>query len=258
MLKEGENKGEYVRKVYEETRQFTEKLLRENEDLRKTMALILGEKKQVEVQLAGIRAEYERHREDRFRLQQQLAAIEEKNQRFYKEYEEIQQQNSNLANLYVASYRLHGTLDRHEVLTTIEEIVINLVGSEELGIFVRDPKTTALSLVASHGIDAAGFQRIPLGSGIIGHVAEAGEIYVTGEQDGLDRTTGEANLSACVPLKVNGKTIGAIAIFRLLTQKTGFEELDRELFNLLATHAATALYCAGIYALSTAEVGAPA
>lgn len=258
MQSDGENQGEYVRKVYEETRQFTEKLLCENEELRKTMALLLSEKKQLAVQLAGIRAEHERHREDRLRLQQQLAAIEEQSRRFSQEYLEIQQQNSNLANLYVASYRLHGTLDRQEVLATIQEIIINLIGSEELGIFVSDPKTPALSLVASHGIETTGLQRIPLGSGVIGHVAKTGEIYVTGEQDGLDRAPGEANLTACVPLKVNGKVIGAVAIFRLLTQKAGFEELDRELFNLLATHAATALYCTGIYAIFTAEAGASA
>ncbi len=174
MLENREGQGEYIRKVYEETRQFTEKLFRDNEKLCKMVAALHSEKKQLEGQLAGIRAEHERHREERFRLQQQLAAIEEKNQRFSQEYLEIQQQNSNLANLYVASYRLHGTLDRQEVLSTIQEIVINLIGSEELGIFLWDPKTSALSLVASHGIDTAGFQQIPWGSGIIGRVAQTG------------------------------------------------------------------------------------
>jgi GAF domain-containing protein len=40
---------------------------------------------------------------------------------------------------------------------------------------------------------------------------------------------------------------GAIAIFRLLPQKVGLEEVDRELFELLATHAATALYCTQLH-----------
>jgi hypothetical protein len=41
---------------------------------------------------------------------------------------------------------------------------------------------------------------------------------------------------------------GAIALFRLLPQKSGIEAVDRELFELLATHAATALHCARLHA----------
>ena len=45
-------------------------------------------------------------------------------------YAEVEQQNSNLANLYVASYRLHGTLDREEVIAAIQEIIANLGNSK--------------------------------------------------------------------------------------------------------------------------------
>ena len=56
---------------------------------------------------------------------------------------EIEQQSSNLANLYVASYRLHGSVERSEVLQVIQEIIINLIGSEELGIYELDEKLLA-------------------------------------------------------------------------------------------------------------------
>jgi hypothetical protein len=49
-------------------------------------------------------------------------------------------------------------------------------------------------------------------------------------------------------LVLDGKVTGAIAIYRLLPQKAGVEELDRELFDLLANHAATALYCTALHA----------
>ncbi len=52
----------------------------------------------------------------------------------------------------------------------------------------------------------------------------------------------EKDLTACIPLKVDGKVTGALALFRLLPQKQGFEAVDHELFDLLATHAATALH----------------
>jgi hypothetical protein len=40
---------------------------------------------------------------------------------------------------------------------------------------------------------------------------------------------------------------GAIALFRLLPQKPALEDVDHELFELLATHAATALYCTRLH-----------
>ena len=46
---------------------------------------------------------------------------------------------------------------------------------------------------------------------------------------------------ACIPLMMEGKTIGAIVIYKLLVQKNGFTNLDHELLDLLATQAVTAL-----------------
>ena len=47
-----------------------------------------------------------------------------------------------------------------------------------------------------------------------------------------------------------------IAIFGLLPQKGGIEDLDRELFDLLATQAAFALYCTGLHAKVALDPGA--
>jgi hypothetical protein len=50
-------------------------------------------------------------------------------------------------------------------------------------------------------------------------------------------------LRALVPLILEKKLSGAIAIFSLLPQKFDIiDELDLELFNLFATHASVALY----------------
>src|SRR6185295_2122768 len=118
------------------------------------------------------------HQSQAVELQDQLAHIEEENQRFSEKYVEVEQHNANLANLYVASYRLHSTLKRQEVLETIQEIIINLIGSEELGIFELEPGRKALDLVSSFGIEAKRYGGIPLGSGLIGKVALTGETYL--------------------------------------------------------------------------------
>ena len=54
-------------------------------------------------------------------------------------------------------------------------------------------------------------------------------------------------LVACIPLKLDNDVTGLIAIFSLLPHKPGLEALDHELFDLLATHAATALYCTSLH-----------
>ena len=116
-------------------------------------------------------------------LESHLKEIEEAGRRFTDEYLHVQQQNANLANLYVASYRLHGTVERGEVVLAIQEIVANLIGSEELAIFEREPGSAELSLVASFGVDEAPLRRIAVGAGLIGRAAATGEVYIRGEGD---------------------------------------------------------------------------
>jgi hypothetical protein len=72
-----------------------------------------------------------------------------------------------LASLYVASYRLHATLDRGEALSIVQDIICNLIGSEEIAIFEADDSGAGLSLVASSGSSPA-LPPVPLGRGVIG------------------------------------------------------------------------------------------
>ena len=176
------------------------------------------------------------------RLSKLVAELDDRNREFTNRYVEIEQQNTNLANLYVASYQLNGTLERDRVVAAIQEIVINLIGSEELGIWQIDEDLDSLALIGSFGINAREWAGVPLGSGIVGHVACSGERYTVTESDA--RPFGrEEHLTACIPLKLDDKVIGVIGIFRLLQQKQGLEPVDFELFDLLCSHAATALYC---------------
>ncbi|HUR82515.1 MAG TPA: GAF domain-containing protein [Thermoanaerobaculia bacterium] len=176
------------------------------------------------------------------RLRERLSEVEEQSRDFAARYVEVEQQNTNLANLYVASYQLHGTLVRDRVLTAIKEIVINLVGSEELAIW--ELIDGSLVLLDSFGIDDEPWRRVPLdaSSGMIGLCSVTGQRFVAGETEILPSGR-ERTLSACIPLKLDDLVVGAIGVFRLLPQKAGFEPIDLELFDLLASHAASALYC---------------
>jgi hypothetical protein len=267
----GERTG-YVLKAGEGNRRYAQDLLSENERLRFLVAsldnerlslvekvadfdrllqerdslgaVVLGlgeEKRRLELELLRVRDEQARQARDRDDLRQQLADIEHQNRRFSREYVEVEKRNDNLMDLYVASYRLHATVDRREVLGTIQEIVANLVGCEEQAVF--EVEDGVLRLVASVGIDPAAYGEIPLGEGAIGRAALEGKTYVSGPEPAHE----DGGLTACIPLKLDDRVTGAIALFRLLPQKPAFEEVDHEIFELLATHAATALYCTRLH-----------
>lgn len=248
MKRDGERRAGYVQKVHEQTWRFAQELLAENEKLRALAASLRSEKLRLEEELLAARQAMAHREQERTRLERQLAEIEADGHRLYDRYAELEQQNWNLLNLYVASHRLHGTLDRQEVLATVQEIITNLVGSEEMGVFELDRQQATLRLLASVGTAAERLRSIPLGSGTIGRVALTGEPYLAAEAGGAGGSAGESDLTACIPLKVDGRVTGTIAVFRLLEQKAGLEAVDRELLDLLGSHAGMALYCTALHA----------
>ena len=119
--------GAYVRKVQEDTQSFAQGLIGEVERLRVRVAALESEK----ATLAAPGREIEAMMRVNDALRARIEGIKAETQAYSSRYAALEQQNSNLANLYVASYRLHGTLDRSEVIAAIREIIANLVGSEE-------------------------------------------------------------------------------------------------------------------------------
>ena len=182
-------------------------------------------------------------------MKERFRKVEEENKDFAQKYVEVEEENNNLANLYVASYQLHSTLDYGEVLKVVLEIVINLIGAEKFSIMQIDEKANELVAVASEGINTKEIPRIPIGNGIIGGVAKEGESYFSDNmfhQEPLDL----AEPIVCIPLKIKEHVIGVITIYSFFIQKTSFSNVDYELFNLLAGHAATAIFSSRLYTQS--------
>jgi GAF domain-containing protein len=170
---------------------------------------------------------------------------------------ESEAQVANLASLYVAVTSVHGALDRPSVLSSVQEIVTNLIGSEELAIFEIDPAHGRLTLLASTGIEPGPYQEVSIGDGAIGRAAATGERLIRQEGGSLTED-GDASLTACIPLKVAGRVVGVLAVFRLLPHKGRLDAIDIDLFDVLAAHAASALLFTRLYAASDGIVGATA
>ncbi len=238
-----------LKEYFDKGKTFTEELMRENERLRLKMVKLEGEK-------IDLRSQYDPNRlnaatEENRRLEEKLQIlearfdeVESESMDFANRYSEIQLQNENLMNLYVASYQLHSSLDPEEVVAVIQEIILNLIGAEEYSVFLKEKKRGHLLVIV--GEDSNGpieGQRLEKIDSALRSVLEEGEPYF-GNGDG----TPIPSVLACTPLKVKGAVVGAISITKLLDQKRdGLTAIDRELLSLLSDHAATALVSADLH-----------
>lgn len=157
---------------------------------------------------------------------------------------ESEHQLGRLMNLYVATFQLHATLDPSEVQATIAEIAVDLLGAERFALLLRSEDSEECELALSRGVDDDG-------SGLYGR-----EKYLGGDplvdaalEDGVLRMGPDefSDVIAAVPLRVQDAIVGVLVILKLFDHKTILRAEDRDLLDLLAAHAASALFAARVY-----------
>ena len=231
----------YVQRVHDDTQRAISELKGHNERLRLQVAglesdraRLQQEKLRLQGQLITAREELSARNEEHSSLVRRVTDIESENQRVAAQFADIEMQNTNLANLYVASFQLRSSLKRADVMAAIREIIVNLIGSEDFAIFDEN-----LQLIGWFDEPRAEMRR----EEIIRTVAATGEPYMA-----TDERSRLSGMTACIPLKVDDKVMGIIAIFKLLPQKSNaLEALDHELLDLLASQAGMALYCTRLH-----------
>lgn len=238
-----------LKEYFEKGKAFTEELLRENDRLRL-------EAVKLEAEMIDLRSKYDPIRLDALTeenrqlggklqtLEARFDEVEKESMDFANRYTEVQLQNENLMNLYVASYQLHSSLDPEEVVAIIQEIILNLIGAEEYLVFLKEKTRGDLLIIAGEGptgpVEERCLQEI---DAVLASVLDDGESYF----ESPDELPTSSHL-ACTPLKVRGEVVGAISISKLLDQKRdGLTAIDREILSLLANHAATALTSANLH-----------
>lgn len=194
------------------------------------------DRRRLEAELALAHEATAHAREEHARLRTQLAELEQENRRLCDQFVDTQEQVLELAQRFVALSRLNGARDRTEGLEVVQEVVINLVGSEELAVYAR--KDGALELIHTFGVSPERASRLAGASRALASAAAAGQRFVA---SGDAAAPGEEDLTACIPLRQGAAVGGAIAIFRLLGHKPGLSASDHAVFDLLADHAAGAL-----------------
>lgn len=241
---------EFLQTFFKKGAELTQDLLRENERLRYREAELSSEvaslRRHLESRgpLAELLGKLEVLEEERRALVARYEEAQEISRRYNERYAEIERELDEIASLYVASFQLHSTLDVRSVVRHIRELLLQLVGAKSFAVYLADAGTRELGVIIAAGIDRANLPPVAAGAGAIGKAFATGETYVAESMVG---PMGPEAPLACVPLRVDERVVGAIAVFELLPQKGRFEPVDFELFKLLGAHAATALVGARLY-----------
>lgn len=184
--------------------------------------------------------------EENQKLRTRLEELEAENLDFAQQLVRVEEINNNLSNLYIASSRLHSTLDREEVLEIVKEVVINFIGAEAFALLAFDPGAGVFRYETGEGLNAEDFPVIAANHGPLGEIVKTGEPTFNMEVNSREEVDPREPL-AVIPLKIRGELLGALVIYHLLVQKQQLEEIDYQLFSMLGEHAATALFSSTLY-----------
>lgn len=243
-------RDEFLRKFSRGT-QLTEDFVKEHERMQHRLHALESEN-------AGLRAKVEADQAVR-ELLQKIARLEQEKSELVSQYqqaeaitteftarvEEVESEFANLANLFVASNQLHSSLSPRGVTRRIKEVLAQLVGAERYAMYLVNPEGEQLIPIASEGVPGSELVPVRIAGTRIGDVLRKGSASVA-ETDPSQGTLD--NPPAVIPLTVDDRVVGTIAIFSTLAQKNKFDQVDFELFKLLGQHAAQALVAASLFA----------
>jgi signal transduction histidine kinase len=152
-----------------------------------------------------------------------------------------------LDRLIAASKIVNSTLDLDELLALILDTAVQGVGADRGTLYLLDAARGELWSKVLQGGDLVEI-RLPVGTGIAGHVAKTGESVVIPDayrdprfHPDVDRRSGYRTRDMlCMPLKdKDGRTIG---VFQLLNKRAGaFDRDDQEYLDALSAQAAVAV-----------------
>ncbi len=129
----------FIQSFFRKGAQLTQELVKESERLHQRVGELEQENAQLRSQIASDDAIRELLRKietlehEREILLSRYEEAEAASVRYVDQYTEVETELANLANLYVASYQLHGSLDPGATLRNVKEMLEQLVGLLESG-----------------------------------------------------------------------------------------------------------------------------
>jgi signal transduction histidine kinase len=173
-----------------------------------------------------------------------------------KELEEDLQFASIVDTLFQASVTISSNLKTKTLLDKVMSLSEGILNPEVTAVMLLDPEREELYWEVSRGEGSQFFQeevRLPLGSGIGGHVAQTGEPLIINDVNkdprwdpSYDNRSGfRTHSMICVPIKFKGRILGVIEV---INKRTGeFTSRDLRILEILAAQTGGAIENARIH-----------
>lgn len=259
-----EKRDAFLHSFFKRGAELSDELVQENRRLRDQITKLETDNAELRTQLASDRAirdllkKIDQLEREKQRLLGEVHEHEEITGRITNRFAEIEGELESFANLYVASFQLHGSLRLRTVVRHVKELLQQLVGVRSLAVYFADEEGRRLVPIAAEGVDLTNLRDVTVQDGGANDAAAAlvERTFITGVPH---VTEGEiaASPAACIPLAIEDRAVGVIVVHSLLAQKPHFVTVDRELFKLLGAHAGAAIVAAYLYTAGDGRLPAP-
>jgi PAS domain S-box-containing protein len=190
--------------------------------------------------------------EDKINLGREVAnqvAIAIENSRLLNE---TRQRADEFAALYEITRDLSGEQDVNSLLSLIVERAVHLLGSYGGAMYLYDASQNKLEMTVAFNDPKGMHQRVPLGEGASGHVAQTGtplviDDYQTWEERRALLQNVPYRALVVVPMSYRGRLIGVLDVFEFGESTRKFSERDVKLLSLFATHAVGVVHSARLF-----------
>jgi len=159
-------------------------------------------------------------------------------------FAEVENELADLGTLHIAGVQLHAGTTVRRAVRNIKELCAQFLGGAQFVIYIATDDGASLVPIAVEGLTQKEARQFQVDDGVVFASYANNTVTVSA----ADPSHGNIDAPACViPISMSNRTMGCIALFKTLPQKTSFSNVDHELFKLLAAQAAPALVNARLF-----------
>ena len=203
-----------------------------------------------------------KHREAREQLQLAVEALNRAQEKLRSQIRICMAHEKKLTTIHTISSLLTQSLELEQVLRTATDMVMGIMEADAVLLYSLDEKTGELVLKAYEGVSAEfarGVDRIRLGEGFNGQVAQSGEPLMVEDASNDPRLSREVvkeeglKAQLIVPMKSRGRVVGTLCVAVRSHREFTIEELD--MLSAIGNEIGIAMENASLYQeqLRTAE-----
>jgi hypothetical protein len=168
-------------------------------------------------------------------------AMENASAEFLKQASQHSSDLSVWTKLYAANHTMLSAMREQKVGPALVEICSNLLACEELAIIEIERPTKKIHFMATEGLPPELREALIQNARLLESWTKPGNAEIAFDETANSSGLRSLGISALIPLWADEQSSGAIVLFQLLPQRTGFDAEDREVLQLLAIYAGPCL-----------------